>query len=252
MKKAYVKVKDKSAKSILTRPYIAATIIGASVCAIALSYVVKPEESKQGNDQTLSAQVAETQNGAESETAPPTASPKPLEIPNPAPQEITMPDSVPNEVATATEDAESVSVGLFGGTKKIVLKKPIEATIIKAYSGDKPVKSKTMGDWRMHTGVDFAAAQGAEICAAADGKVLSAKEDSLTGHTIQIDHGNGVISTVYNLENTARVTEGQSVAAGDVIGTAGNSARIEILDEPHVHFAVTVNGEYVNPEEYFQ
>ncbi len=44
MKKAYVKVKTPSAKTILKRPYIAATIIGAAVCAIILSLTISPEQ----------------------------------------------------------------------------------------------------------------------------------------------------------------------------------------------------------------
>ena len=56
MKKAYVKVKSKSATSILKRPYIAATIIGAAICAIALSFAVKPPETdKTEKGTTLSA-----------------------------------------------------------------------------------------------------------------------------------------------------------------------------------------------------
>lgn len=255
MKKAYVKVKSKSATSILKRPYIAATIIGAAICAIALSFVVKPPETdKTEKGTTLSAASSVPEAEASKAPAPPKETPQkqaPAEVTAPARQEVTNPDT--NEVAAVVpEEDASVSVGLFGKTADVKFVKPVDAEIIKAYSGTKPVKSKTLGDWRIHSGIDIKAEKGTEVKAPADGKVISAAKDGLTGYTISIDHGNGIISTVYNLESTDKVTEGQEVKAGDVIGTAGTSAASELLDDPHIHFEVTVSGEFVNPEEYLK
>ena len=257
MKKAYVKVKSQSqsAKSILKRPYIAATIIGASICAIALSFAVKPDTGRTDNGTTLSAPSSEPEKAEKTEKAtpvPPSEVPKkqtPAEITSPSRQEISVPDA--DKVAAAVpEETETVSVGLFGKTENVKLTKPVDSEIIKAYSGTKPVKSKTLGDWRIHSGIDMKAEKGTEVKAPADGKVVSASQDSLTGHTISIDHGNGMVSTVYNLESSDKVTVGQEVKMGDVIGTAGSSAAIELLDDPHIHFELKVNGEFVNPEEY--
>lgn len=257
MKKAYVKVKNQksSAKSVLKRPYIAATIIGAAICAIALSFSVKqpqPNITKEGTSLSAPSQLpettAKTTPAAPSETKEKQA---PAEVTAPAKQEVTAPDT--NEVsAVPQEETESVSVGLFGKTADIKMTKPVDAEIVKAYSGTKPVKSKTLGDWRIHSGIDLRAEKGTEVKAPADGKVTAAAEDALTGHTVTIDHGSGFVSTIYNLESSDKVTAGQDVKAGDVIGTAGASAAVEMLDDPHIHFELTLNGEYVNPEDYLK
>ena len=44
---------------------------------------------------------------------------------------------------------------------------------------------------------------------------------------------------------------GAAVKAGDVIGTVGESAMIEVAEEPHLHLEMTVNGLQVDPMDYF-
>ncbi len=244
MKKAYVKAKDNSVKSILKRPYIAATIIGAAICAVVLSVSVPKEPVPEESTEQLAVQEsAETVEP----TVPPTA------IPKPNPEIIVTPKpevTQPKKSETAVE--ETVSVGLFGEEKDFVMIKPAEGNVIKPHSAGKPVKSKTMGDWRVHNGMDIKAEAGTEVFAPADGEVIRADMDALTGATISIDHGNGRVSTVYNLENADGVAVGQKVKSGDKIGAAGATAKCEMLEDPHIHFEVTVNGAYVNPEDMIQ
>ena len=40
--------------------------------------------------------------------------------------------------------------------------------VLNSYSGDELVYSKTLGDWRTHNGVDYAASRGAEVTASAE------------------------------------------------------------------------------------
>lgn len=244
MKKAYVKVKDNSVKSILKRPYIAATIVGAALCAIVLSMSMPQSDVPEEVQQTELTAPLET---PEIDTTVPDEEKKIETTPSPEIEVTPKPEiAMPQKNETAVE--ETVSTGLFGKTKDAVIAKPVDNEIIKPYSNGKPVKSKTMGDWRVHNGVDIRAEQGAEVKAPADGEVIAAKSDGLTGATISIEHGNKTISTIYNLENIDKVTVGQKVKAGDVIGTAGNTAKGEMLEDPHIHFEVTVDGAYVNPE----
>ncbi len=249
MKKAYVKVKNNSAKSILKRPYIAATIIGASLCAVILS--VSMPQTSLSEEQQLKTEEQEpvfTQESAE------TAPPQKTEVAVPQEPEVFVPDKQETEPATKQEivAAETTQVGLFSASKQVTFVRPVEGEIIKAYSGKEPVKSKTMGDWRVHAGIDIKAEQGANVVAPADGEVIRAEQDALTGYTISIRHANDAVSTIFNLESEDRVAVGQQVKSGDVIGTAGNSAKLEMLDDPHIHFEVEIDGELVNPEEYLK
>ena len=88
---------------------------------------------------------------------------------------------------------------------------------------------------KYHGGIDFPCPTGTKVCAAADGKVIVAKELNYSyGHYIIIDHGNG-LTTLYAHNSK------QAIAYS---GSTGNSTG------PHCHFEVRVNGVRVNPENY--
>ena len=238
MKKAYVRTKTPSAKTVLKRPYIAATIISAAICAIVLSVAVG-EPDKNVPEEIL---IEETKSAAK-----PTITP--IEVPEPSTEnEVVVPSE--EEVYEAVE--ESVNVGLFGDGGDLKMIRPADGEILKDYSDGKPVKSKTMGDWRAHNGIDIKADVGTDVRASASGEVLEAYTDNLTGATIKISHGHGVVSTVYNLENCESVAVGQKVKEGDVIGKVGSSAKIELLEESHIHFEITKDGEIQDPKNYFK
>ena len=59
---------------------------------------------------------------------------------------------------------------------------PLEAGIAKAYSNGEMVQSKTMGDWRVHNGVDFKGTVGDAVKAINNGVVKAVYDDVLLGH----------------------------------------------------------------------
>ena len=71
-------------------------------------------------------------------------------------------------------------------------------------------------------GLTYAAADGETVTAPQAGNVVFAGTLTLTGGTVVIDHGCGVKSYLYGLE-TVGVERGQSVSAGDPLGTAGTA-----------------------------
>ena len=122
-------------------------------------------------------------------------------------------------------------------------------SILKDYSMDKLVYSDTMGDYRVHSGVDIAADAGSEVYAYTAGTVLSVTEDYFYGLTVAVSHDWGTVSYYMNLDPAlAAVSEGMEVKAGDVIGFVGTSARAESADESHLHFEMRVNGALIDPE----
>lgn len=72
------------------------------------------------------------------------------------------------------------------------------------------------------TGLTYAAADGETVTVPQAGNVVFAGTLTLTGGTVVIDHGCGVKSYLYGLE-TVGVERGQSVSAGDPLGTAGTA-----------------------------
>lgn len=119
--------------------------------------------------------------------------------------------------------------------------------VLRGFSGDQLVKDETMGDWRVHGGVDIACADGNKVCSIGDGKVSKIFHDEMTGYCITIDHGNGVVSTVRGLMKNATVKEGDTVKKGSVIGGGGSTNVTESKMEPHIHLEVTKDGAMIDP-----
>ncbi|MDO4356464.1 MAG: M23 family metallopeptidase [Clostridia bacterium] len=124
--------------------------------------------------------------------------------------------------------------------------RPASGGLLTEYSDAQPAWNASMDCWQCHTGVDLAAGAGETICAAADGQVLSIAEDPLLGLTLQLDHGEGWVSTYSSLAQ-AQVRPGDRVRAGDVVGVAGNSADSESLLGVHLHFELAQYGLPMKP-----
>ena len=129
---------------------------------------------------------------------------------------------------------------------------PVYGVMQKKHDTDVQVFSPTMGDYRVHLGIDVGTAGGANVSAMADGVVAQVWEDVRMGQCVAIKHG-GECYTIYkNLSPTLpeSTVVGATVKAGDVIGTVGESAMVEIAEEPHLHLEMTVNGLQVDPLDY--
>ena len=127
---------------------------------------------------------------------------------------------------------------------------PIEGEIQKEYAKDSLVYSETLKEWTTHLGVDIKAERATVVKAAADGTVKYIKNDPRYGLTIIIEHSNGFETRYANLLTTEFVSEGEQVKAGQTIGTVGDSAIYEIVDESHLHFEILKNSESLNPAQY--
>lgn len=130
--------------------------------------------------------------------------------------------------------------------------KPIEGEILKEYAKDSLVYSETLKEWTTHLGIDIKAERATVVKSAADGTVKYIKNDPRFGLTIIIEHSNGFETRYCNLLTTEFVSEGEEVKAGQTIGTVGDSAVYEIVDESHLHFEILKDSESVNPSEYIK
>jgi hypothetical protein len=117
--------------------------------------------------------------------------------------------------------------------------------------GDAPLSGR-YGDQRIvngkpeaaHYGLDLAAARGAPVTACNDGRVLLVRDAYMSGNTVVIWHGAGIMSVYMHLDR-ADVKAGQEVRRGQRIGQVGSTGR---STGPHLHWGVKVNGLYVDPE----
>ena len=134
--------------------------------------------------------------------------------------------------------------------KKLEFIKPLEGNVIKAHSNTELVYSKTLGDWRIHKGIDIACPIGTEVRACEDGSVDAVYLDDRLGYTIIIKHENDVRTKYCNLDSKVNVKVGQAVSKGDKIGIVGDTSEFEIADEAHLHFEVMQGDDNVAPNLY--
>lgn len=140
-----------------------------------------------------------------------------------------------------------------GEIEEFKISLPASGTIAKGHDATIQVWSETMGDYRVHLGIDIATAEGAPVYAAADGVVSKIWDDALMGRCMAISHDGNVYTFYKNLSTTLEsgIKEGTEVKNGQKIGSVGNTAISELADEPHLHVEMTVNGLAVDPRDYF-
>ena len=131
---------------------------------------------------------------------------------------------------------------------------PVDNFVIKDYSGDLPVFSYTMDDYRVHNGIDIACSSGTPVLAAADGQVCEVFYDPMMGVTVGVAHAGGAVTRCRGLSEDSMnlVKVGDDVKSGQVIGASGETALIESAEEAHVHFELLIDGEHADPGEYMK
>ena len=116
--------------------------------------------------------------------------------------------------------------------------------VIKQYSED-AVYSKTMKDYRAHTGCDFGAKEGENVYAMCDGKVKNISVSELYGVIIEVESP-GFCVYYCGMSNDLTVDEGENLTAGDTVGTVGTIPS-ESEDESHVHIEIRVGNTLIDP-----
>ena len=129
---------------------------------------------------------------------------------------------------------------------------PVEGEIIKEYSKDNLVFSETLQEWTTHNGLDIKAERTTVVKASEEGTVAAIKNDPRYGLTVVIEHNDGYKTVYSNLLTAEFVIEDEKVSKGQTIGTVGNSAAFEIADEPHLHFELLKDNEYLDPKAYLK
>ena len=105
-----------------------------------------------------------------------------------------------------------------------------------------------LGTARMHNGQDFEVPYGTEVYATGDGNIVESGWNSGGfGNCIVIDHGYGY-QTVYGHLSDIKVSKGQNVKRGDLIGISGSTG---LSSGPHLHYQVEQFGKHENPVNFF-
>ena len=204
--------------------------IALVLCAAAIgitSYVTRPSKDKQPDTPPLlQAESAETAPSQQTQAleALATEAPEESPVPSSAPQQ-----TQPEKLRTAP---------------------PLSGSVTTLYAMDSLSYNETTRDWRVHNGVDYPGELGDPVSAAADGTVISVREDDSLGTTVVLRHTGGYETTYQNLEETVPVQLGDKVVLGQTIGSVGATALTESAIGPHVHFSVAYQDMPMDPADF--
>ncbi len=225
---------DKLKNTKVNRATAITAAILVAVLAIVIAATVSANRSKQ-NELPVDTDTRETETDrteTETEQTPETETQKPAET---------------QVVKPADTDASPVEDAL----PSFVL--PVSGVLSKKHDPELQVYSNTMNDYRVHLGLDIVTEENAPVYAAADGTIARIWKDVLMGYCVAVQHNGGALTVYKNLgeELPTGIAEGVTVRSGQLIATVGESAMVEIAEEPHLHFELVIDDLSVDPLEYF-
>lgn len=166
---------------------------------------------------------------------------------NPTKPSVTDMDASTAETAAPAEEQTETPVSAPAAVETV---RPCMGETLDVFSIDALVYNDTTRDWRTHDGIDIAATIGDDVVCARKGQVSEVFADNSLGQVVVVSHADGYTTWYANLAEDVAVTVGQSVDAGELLGTIGTSAACELAEDAHLHFAVYHNDEAVSPDAF--
>lgn len=121
-------------------------------------------------------------------------------------------------------------------------------TIVKRYSTPYGEIRVTPEKGRyLHRAVDIVNTPKSVVWASQKGRVIIKDRYLMTGNTIVIDHGLGIFTKYFHLDDFADVEVGDEIKKGEPVGRLGMTG---YANGYHLHWELTVNGVAVDPLEW--
>ncbi|MCF8008688.1 MAG: M23 family metallopeptidase [Halanaerobiales bacterium] len=165
--------------------------------------------------------------------------------------------SINNEIATVDQQIKEQKKVQEILKNKVIKHKDINKAVPKIWpladAGNAYISSEfgwrndpISGRREYHDGLDIAVWYNTPILATATGEVTFSGWNGGFGWYVEIDHGYGY-KTYYAHLNKLKVSKGDQVEIGEIIGLSGNSGK---STGPHLHYEVRINGVLKNPRKY--
>ena len=158
----------------------------------------------------------------------------------------------PPEVTIETAEEAPQAVEVFEESVEEVVAAPdyiwpVSGEIERGHNAERLMYDVTMRDWRTHEGIDIIAPLGSTVTATRGGLVTSVEADDLYGTVVTVEHDDGSQAMYANLAELPAVSVNDRIEQGYIIGAVGDTALCEVAQGTHLHFALSVNGESVDP-----
>jgi len=229
--------KNESAERVNRTVYLTVAVL-LIVLAVAVAMTSAANKARRG-------QAEDTLPPETTANSPETQSPTP-ETTAPVPESTTPPAD------TNTGNSGNVPE-VPVGSEIPTLSLPAEGILGNEHDPTVQVFSNTLGEWRVHLGIDIMTEAAAPVYAAAKGTVKQISDDPMWGKCIWIEHDGDAVSIYRGLadELAEGIEVGKTVNEDTLLGAVGDGGVLELADEPHLHFEMKVKGVDVDPLEYF-
>lgn len=158
-------------------------------------------------------------------------------------------EEAPIEEDVTVEPAQEAPVLSFAEENGLV--RPVAGEILMHYSMDGSVYFKTLDQYKYNPAVIFSVAEGTQVSACAQGKVIDIFTDAQIGQAVTLDLGNGYHATYGQLRDIG-VTLDSYVEAGEIIGFVAGPTKYFSLEGSNLYFKLTKDEAAVNPEDLFR
>ena len=135
------------------------------------------------------------------------------------------------EAQAAKTSAKANPAAAYSFDESDTLMWPVTGDIVLKYSMDTTIYFKTLGMYKCNPAVSIAAEAGTNVGVAADGVVES---------------------VTYGLIDNVVVKKGDTVVAGQLLGTVSDPTAYYVEEGPNLYFMLTKDGEPVDPAAYFE
>lgn len=134
----------------------------------------------------------------------------------------------------------------------VVWQAPLESiSVLRGFNASRLVQSGVTGLWQLHDAADLRCDNGEQIHAMAAGTVAEVTAKGLTGASVTIDHGEGIVAQYAGMTLGAGLRVDDPVVAGQTIGFGGSGMMDETDLGPHLHLRVTRDGRAIDPLSLF-
>ena len=167
------------------------------------------------------------------------------------------PAEILNDVSSSDVVKKSVETAAVPVQERVLqfsegqgLVKPVSGDILLPFSMDGSIYFATLDQYKYNPATVFAAEEGADVLACAEGRVLDIFETAELGTGITMDIGNGYVVTYGQLMDI-QVEEGAYVAAGEKLGCVAAPTRYYSLEGTNLYFSLEKDGTAINSETMY-
>lgn len=154
-------------------------------------------------------------------------------------------DNLLNNIIKENASINGIKLATTSIWQNIKFSPPLKSLFITDNYG---YSRNTVGYSISHKGTDFRASEGTQVMSINKGIVKISRLYTLSGNTIVIDHGSGLVSIYMHLSKLI-VKEGDKVESGQLIGLGGKTGYVF---GPHLHLAIKINGISIDPAKFLQ